>query len=92
VCLRGPIFQSLNALVLRAVSAAEDFAGRFDAVADDPASAMVTARCESMDGAFEAIERHGLAAVAYMQGFVVVVSADITSGHSLLLGLPFQKA
>jgi hypothetical protein len=51
------ITQLGHALLFGAMGATEDTAIRLYAVADDPASAMSARWCESLDGAFEAVER-----------------------------------
>jgi hypothetical protein len=50
------ITQLGHALLFGAMGATEDTAIRLYAVADDPASAMSARWCESLDGAFEAVE------------------------------------
>jgi len=71
--LRGAIAETTHALMLGAMRAAEDLAAGLDAMADDPATAMAASRRQGLDGALEAIERHGLAAQAdaerLVQGF-----------------------
>src|SRR6476660_2638587 len=77
--------KSLDALVLCAMCAAEDLAFGLDAMADHAAFAVGATRCQSVNGKFEAVERHGLSGKAYAEGLVVVVAANITSRHDLFL-------
>src|SRR5262245_26848735 len=64
-----------------AVGAAVHLALRLDAVPDDVALAMRAVRSHRMDGAFEAVERHGPALLSDLEGLVVIVAADIALGH-----------
>src|SRR5262245_52009163 len=91
---RRPVGNALDALVPGAMGAAVGLALRLDAVADDAAVAMGTARGHGVDGAFEAVESHGAAALGDAQGLVVVVAADVAGRHRALLaaiGLPVQR-
>jgi len=58
----GAVDQAVVALLLGAVGAAEDAAVGLDAVADDPAAAVVAGGYDGMDGAFEAVEGVGVPA------------------------------
>lgn len=56
-----------------------------DAVPDDATFAMRTRRSELVDRTFEAVEDIGLARHAYLEGFVVLVSALIAPRHDFIL-------
>jgi hypothetical protein len=58
---------------------------RFDAMADDFASAVLADRRELMDGAFEAVECMGVSGRDHLEGKIVVVAADFAPSHSGLL-------
>jgi hypothetical protein len=63
------------------VDAAKNLSRFLDAVADDPAAAAWTTRCERLDRALEAVEGMTLSAENDLEGFVVVISADFTWSH-----------
>lgn len=80
----GAIFDS--ALVLRAVRAAIEPAGSFDAVSDDSALAVGAGRGYRLDRALEAVEDHGPAIGGHeLEGFVVFVAAQVAFRHGVLL-------
>ena len=60
---------------------AEYLAVFFDAVTDNPASAVRTLRSQGMNCAFEAVEHVRGACERYLEGLVVVVSANFTESH-----------
>jgi hypothetical protein len=60
---------------------AEDLAILFNAVTDNPASAVRTLGCQGMNRALEAIEHVRASSEGYLEGFVVIVSANFTEGH-----------
>src|SRR5436853_7939924 len=63
-------------LVLGAMSAAKDVAGRLDPVPDDLAAAMRARGRHRLDRAFEAVEGHRAATAGDLEGLVVIVAAD----------------
>lgn len=65
--------------------AAVVFACRFNAVADDPASAMAALRGEFVNGAFKAIEYVASARHQHFDRLVVLIAAGETTSHSLNL-------
>src|SRR5436853_6367155 len=71
------------ALVLRAMSAAKDVAGRLDPMPDDLATAMRARGRHRLDRAFEAVEGHRAATAGDLEGLVVIVAADIALGHCI---------
>src|SRR5256885_14921129 len=71
------------ALVLGAMSAAKDVAGRLDPVPDDLAAAMRARGRHRLDRAFEAVEGHRAAGALDLERLVVIVAADIASGHCI---------
>jgi hypothetical protein len=59
----------------------EDFALRFDAVADDTAIAMRANRRQRVDCALEAVEDVTFAAHHYLKRFVILVFANFAFRH-----------
>jgi hypothetical protein len=74
-----------NAALFGAMSAAIDLAICFHAVTDHVAVTMGTFRRERVDRALEAIERMAFAASDNFKGFFVIVAANFTNGHDMLL-------
>jgi AraC-like DNA-binding protein len=70
-----------------AVSAAEDAAIGLDAVTDHAATAVLAGRRQGVNRALEAVERVGLIAANDLKRLVVLVAANIASGHRSLLAL-----
>lgn len=68
-----------------AMIAAVVSASRFDAMADDPASAMAALRGEFVNGAFKAVKYVTAALHQHFDRFVVLVAAGETLSHSLNL-------
>src|ERR1044071_1345860 len=68
----------------RAVRAAIERPVRLDAVADDHAAAMRTARRELVNRALETVERSAALRPRHLEGFVVVVSANIAFRHAAM--------
>jgi hypothetical protein len=60
----------------------EDFAVRFDAVADDTATAVRANWRERVDCALEAVEDVALSAHDYFKGFVILVFANFAFSHT----------
>src|SRR5690606_1454258 len=56
-----------------------------DPMADDPAIAVRTVRCQRMDRALEAVEGVGAAVLRDLERLVVVVAADVALRHGFLL-------
>lgn len=52
-----------------------------DTVSDNPATAMRAGRRQLVDCAFETVERVGLAIQNNLECLVVIISAEIASGH-----------
>jgi hypothetical protein len=75
------VYDLLYALDMRAVSAAIHVAGGFHTVTYDAVTAMLARGCQGVDGAFERIERVGLAVHRNEECLVVVVAAHFTLGH-----------
>lgn len=71
-----------DSLRVGAVSAAKEFVIMFNAMADDPASAVKTGRSEGLNGTFKTIECVGSAGLHDFECFVVSVMADNTGSHS----------
>ena len=80
-----PITHALHALMPRAVSATVNFSLGLCALTDDAALAMGAFGRHRMYRAFEAIERHRPVTLCDSKGLVVIVTADVTSGHDILL-------
>src|ERR671910_466200 len=64
-----------------AVGATEDVPVGFNSVTYDPAAAVYAGGRKCMYRALEAVERVGCVSCANLEGFVIVVSADITDSH-----------
>src|SRR5262245_15583024 len=75
------IVHTLHALVLGAMGAAINLAPGFDAMADHPAIAVGAMRRHGVDRALEAVEGHGACALGDAKSLVIVVTADVASGH-----------
>src|SRR5207244_4089563 len=69
------------ALMLGAMSAAKDVAGRLDSMPADLAAAMRARGRHRLHRAVEAVEGHRAAGAGDLEGLVVIVAADIASGH-----------
>ena len=82
----GPIAHLTRTRLARAMRAAENPRVLLDAVTDDAALTMRANRRESLNGAFEAVERPRSVVHDDLEAFVVVVSADFALGHGLVLG------
>src|SRR5262249_23260702 len=72
---------ALHAGDARTVRAAEDASVRFDAVADDPTSAVAAHGRERVDRALEAVEDVRASARHDLEGLVVLVVAHLAFGH-----------
>jgi hypothetical protein len=81
------IDRSLHTGFARAVCAAKKLAARLDAVADDPAAAVIARRSELLNGAFKAVEHMAIAAEDNLEGALVIIPAQITLGHRGFLPL-----
>jgi len=77
----GSIRHPAHAHLPGAVGAAEHRSVGFDAVTDDRASAVLTARRQGMDRALERVERVLLASGHDLERLVVLVSADLAGRH-----------
>jgi len=73
--------------MLGAMGTAINLIAGLDAVTDHAAVAVCATRRHGVYGAFEAVEGHAPAALRDAEGFVVVVTAHITSSHRALLSL-----
>jgi hypothetical protein len=74
-----------HALLAGAVGATEEIAAGLDAVADNTAMAMQATRRQFVDGAFKRIKVMGDAVDNYLHELVVLIAADFTSIHKILL-------
>ena len=77
VVASGAVAQFLHARLFGAVIAAEHPAALLQPVADNAHAAMRAGGRESMDRAFKAVKRVGLALRNHLKGFVVVVAARV---------------
>jgi hypothetical protein len=77
----NPVGRTLHTHLASAMRAAEKLTIAFHAVTDDLATAVIAFRCESVDGALEAVERALAIALLQRKCLVVVVSADIAFAH-----------
>jgi hypothetical protein len=68
------------------MGATEERALGLDSVTQDLTAAVITHRCQLMYGALEAIEGVGLTGRDHLKGEVVIVAADFTASHGVLLG------
>jgi hypothetical protein len=75
----------VDAFVLGAVGAAEDFASRLNPMANYPTFAVRAARSHRVNGTLEAVERHRLRAQGDAEGLIVIVAANVTASHGTLL-------
>jgi hypothetical protein len=64
------------------MDATEDLAVGFHAVAEDPAVAVRTHRCQSVDRALEAIERVMLSGDDHLERFVIFILANFACTHT----------
>jgi hypothetical protein len=67
------------------VLAAEKGTCLLEAVSNDASAAMIAGRRERVDGAFEAVERVGLAVHRYLKCLVVVVATGFAHSHRVTL-------
>ena len=72
-----------DSLRVGAVSAAKEFVIMFNAMADDPTSAVKTGRSEGLDGTLKTIEGIDSAGLHDFECLVVPVVADNTGSHSV---------
>ena len=79
------IVDAADAALPGTIGAAVHLAGRLDAMADDAASAMNTLRSQLMDRAFEAVEGVAVPPKQHIEALVVVIAADVTLSHLVLL-------
>jgi hypothetical protein len=79
--LGGSIANAFYTRMLCAMSAAIDDTSSFDAVSNHMALAVRAPWRHGVNGAFEAVECHGLSGLRDAKCLVVVVTADITNGH-----------
>jgi hypothetical protein len=78
----GVIRDAFRSLQTCAVGTAVEGAVRFDAVANDPATAMGANRSQLLDSAFEAVEDVPVPSGNDLERQVVVVAADLADPHS----------
>ena len=77
---------SMSALgALRTVGAAIDSAAVLDTMSDDGTLTVGAARGHRVDRTFETVEGHRLASLRDPKGLVVVIAADVTGCHQILL-------
>jgi hypothetical protein len=79
------IYQAALACLAGAVGTAVQDAVRLNAMAHDPASAVLAGRRESMDCTLEAVESTPLAGHHNLEGFVVVIATHLALSHLCLL-------
>jgi hypothetical protein len=77
----SPIAKALDAFMTGAVDATEDVPVGLNSVTYDPAAAVCAGGRKCVNRALEAVEGLGCVSCANLEGFVIVVSADITDGH-----------
>jgi hypothetical protein len=75
------IYHSLDAALSGTVGAAIEGPLRLDTMPNDLAAAVLAYRSQPVNGAFEAVERMGVAGCNHLEGEVVIVTADFTSSH-----------
>jgi hypothetical protein len=83
-----PVAQLGDTLVLRAVIAAEHASLGFESVADDAHPTVSARGRETVNRALEAVEDMPPMGNQNFEGLVVVVAADFTDRHRLLLSVP----
>jgi hypothetical protein len=76
------IFQFRSAGSARAVDATENLSIRFNAVSDDPATAMRANWCKRVNRAFEAVEGVELPANDYFKRLVILIFANFAGRHT----------
>jgi hypothetical protein len=64
-----------------AMSATKYFPAGVYAVAQDPTLTVLTSRCHTVDGTFEAVENMHRTLGMDFESQLVVISADLTHGH-----------
>jgi hypothetical protein len=80
--LGGAILEGADPGLLGAMGAAEHPAvAGLETMADNAAVAVIAMRRHGRDRAFETVEGHGGAALGDLEGFVVVIAAEIAFGH-----------
>ena len=78
------VLQVSNTLLFGAKRRAENDAGlAFDAVTDDPATAVITRRRQFVNGAFKAIERVRCTGHRNFKRLVILIPANFTRAHRL---------
>lgn len=77
----GVIHEFRDAVLARAVCAAEELAIRLKAVAKDAALAVVADWCQLMGGAFDAVEDVHRACGVHFESELVIVVADLAYSH-----------
>src|SRR5215471_10629455 len=84
VRLRCAVLQVSNTFLFGAKCRAENDAGlAFDAVTDNPATAVITRRRQFVNGAFKAIERVRCTGHRDFKRLVILISANFTRTHRL---------
>jgi hypothetical protein len=80
--LRNPVPQLANTFLLRTMRATEqDSCLSFHAVADDPASTMVTGRGQRIYRTFETVKGVARSTDRHFKSFVVFVATDFAGAH-----------
>jgi hypothetical protein len=74
------------------VSTTEKRALRLHPVTQDPTSAVIAHGRQLVDGALKAIEGMGLTGRDHLKAKVVIVAADFTASHGVLLGIGQRSA
>jgi len=75
------VFDVAHSRLARTIGAAEERVLSFDAMPDNPASAVIASRSEFVDRTLEAVERMARTSSNYLEGQVIIVAADFTLRH-----------
>lgn len=84
--MRGVVAHVGYTLRVRAMGAAVDLAAVFDAVADDPTTAVAAHRSELVNRALEGVKGVLSSVRDHFEAAFVIVSADVASGHGKFSG------
>jgi hypothetical protein len=85
------VTNSLDAGLLRTVGTAINSAAVLDAVSNYRTLTVRTAGSHGVDRALEAVERHGLVSLRDAEGLIVIIAADVTGCHQILLEVSFAS-
>jgi hypothetical protein len=79
------IFDGTYAFLSRAVGTAIEFLVGLDAVTDDPASTVMTMRCQPLNSTLEAVECESFVVHDYLERQVIIVATNFTTSHDVPL-------